>query len=200
MNIIAWLEYELAYYDSAVHRFNHYTTRTPPDLLLGSPHTWWAQKCLGPNWHSPKKRRQTINQASPRRVRGWVTAPRSSRKLFLSHSTLMSAPRNPYKTATTDCHRNQDTPGLIRVPTNTADRSVSQPSEAQRLCLCTCWYLSFVPPTRRAWHKAFCKVGPDRAVAQTRPAAPKMPQNLSAFLKKEAPQAWSNKPSPSKED
>ena len=29
MNIIARLEYELAYYDSAVHRFNHYTTRTP---------------------------------------------------------------------------------------------------------------------------------------------------------------------------
>ena len=27
MNIIARLEYELAYYDSAVHRFNHYTTR-----------------------------------------------------------------------------------------------------------------------------------------------------------------------------
>ena len=30
MNIIARLEYELAYYDSAIHRFNHYTTRTPP--------------------------------------------------------------------------------------------------------------------------------------------------------------------------
>ena len=30
MNIIARLEYELAYYDSVVHRFNHYTTRTPP--------------------------------------------------------------------------------------------------------------------------------------------------------------------------
>ena len=29
MNVIARLEYELAYYDSAVHRFNHYTTRTP---------------------------------------------------------------------------------------------------------------------------------------------------------------------------
>ena len=29
-NVIAWLEYELAYYNSAVHRFNHYTTRTPP--------------------------------------------------------------------------------------------------------------------------------------------------------------------------
>ena len=25
-NVIARLEYELAYYDSAVHRFNHYTT------------------------------------------------------------------------------------------------------------------------------------------------------------------------------
>ena len=30
MNVIARLEYELAYYDSAAHRFNHYTTRTPP--------------------------------------------------------------------------------------------------------------------------------------------------------------------------
>ena len=29
VNVIARLEYEFAYYDSAVHRFNHYTTRTP---------------------------------------------------------------------------------------------------------------------------------------------------------------------------
>ena len=29
MNVIARLEYEFAYYDSAVHRFNHYNTRTP---------------------------------------------------------------------------------------------------------------------------------------------------------------------------
>ena len=29
MNVIARLEYELEYYNSAVHRFNHYTTRTP---------------------------------------------------------------------------------------------------------------------------------------------------------------------------
>ena len=36
VNIIARLENELAYYDSAVHRFNHYTTRTPPDLLLNN--------------------------------------------------------------------------------------------------------------------------------------------------------------------
>ena len=30
VNVIARLEYELAYYDSTIHRFNHYTTRTPP--------------------------------------------------------------------------------------------------------------------------------------------------------------------------
>ena len=29
VNVIARLEFELAYYDSEVHRFNHYTTRTP---------------------------------------------------------------------------------------------------------------------------------------------------------------------------
>ena len=34
MNVIARLEYELAYYDSAVQLFNHYTTRTPPSHLL----------------------------------------------------------------------------------------------------------------------------------------------------------------------
>ena len=30
VNVIARLKYELAYYDSAVHRFNHYTTMTLP--------------------------------------------------------------------------------------------------------------------------------------------------------------------------
>ena len=30
VNVVARLGYELTYYDSAVHRFNHYTTRTPP--------------------------------------------------------------------------------------------------------------------------------------------------------------------------
>ena len=33
VNVIARLEYELAYYDSAVHHFNHYTTRTPSTVL-----------------------------------------------------------------------------------------------------------------------------------------------------------------------
>ena len=34
MNVIARLEYELAYYDSAVHRFNHYTMRTSANAWL----------------------------------------------------------------------------------------------------------------------------------------------------------------------
>ena len=29
VNIIAQLEFEIVYYNPAVHRFNHYTTRTP---------------------------------------------------------------------------------------------------------------------------------------------------------------------------
>ena len=29
MNVTAQLEYELAYYNSVVRRFNHYTTMTP---------------------------------------------------------------------------------------------------------------------------------------------------------------------------
>ena len=32
VNVKAQLEFELAYYDSAVHRFNHCTTRTPPHV------------------------------------------------------------------------------------------------------------------------------------------------------------------------
>ena len=38
MNVIVWLEYELAYYDSAVHRFNHYTTRGPLKASGLDPH------------------------------------------------------------------------------------------------------------------------------------------------------------------
>ena len=33
VNVIAWLEFELAYYDSTVHRSNYYTTRTSPGTL-----------------------------------------------------------------------------------------------------------------------------------------------------------------------
>ena len=35
MNVRARLEYEIAYYDSAVQRFNHYTTRVHP-LFVGT--------------------------------------------------------------------------------------------------------------------------------------------------------------------
>ena len=34
MNVTARLEYELAYYDSAVHHFNHYATRTPGQMSV----------------------------------------------------------------------------------------------------------------------------------------------------------------------
>ena len=34
MNVIARLEYGLAYNDSIVHRFNHYATRTPPQNVV----------------------------------------------------------------------------------------------------------------------------------------------------------------------
>ena len=43
MNVIARLEFELAYYDSAVHRFNHYTTRTPPDMT--GLRRWYTGNC-----------------------------------------------------------------------------------------------------------------------------------------------------------
>ena len=33
VNVIVRLEYRLTYYDSAVHCFNHYTTRTPPQII-----------------------------------------------------------------------------------------------------------------------------------------------------------------------
>ena len=36
VNVKAQLEFVLAYYDSAVHRFNHYTTSPPPSEESGS--------------------------------------------------------------------------------------------------------------------------------------------------------------------
>ena len=53
MNVITRLEYELAYYDSAVHRFNHYTTRTPPPAYEYSYFKGtWSQK----TWVKKKER------------------------------------------------------------------------------------------------------------------------------------------------
>ena len=52
--------------------------------------------------------------------------------------TWMLASRNPCQKPLTDYHRNQDSPDQIRVPTNTADRGMSQPRYIQRLCTRTC--------------------------------------------------------------
>ena len=46
MNVIARLEYELAYYDSAAHRFNHYTTRTLPPCIVQGTFGWFRKIVL----------------------------------------------------------------------------------------------------------------------------------------------------------
>ena len=54
VNVIARLEYELAYNDSAVHRFNHYTTRTTPALVLLLQ--TWVVDGLETKWLSDKEK------------------------------------------------------------------------------------------------------------------------------------------------
>ena len=44
VKVIARLEYELAFYDSAVHRFNHYTTRTSPESTLKVTRKWEKER------------------------------------------------------------------------------------------------------------------------------------------------------------
>ena len=51
MNVIARLEYELAHYDSAVHRFNHYSTKTPP---LGRADWGYIYACIQRIIHTRK--------------------------------------------------------------------------------------------------------------------------------------------------
>ena len=46
MNDIARLEYDLAYYDSAVHRFNHYTTTAPPGIFWERHYTEIVDEAL----------------------------------------------------------------------------------------------------------------------------------------------------------
>ena len=48
VNIITWLDFELAYYDSAIQHFNHYTTRT-------------SQTCMHDLKHLDLNLRQTYN-------------------------------------------------------------------------------------------------------------------------------------------
>ena len=64
-----------------------------------------------------------------------------SRMPVLARVTWMPASRNPCQEASADCYRSQDTPDLIRVPRNTAGRSVSQPSDAlTELVICRTSY------------------------------------------------------------
>ena len=47
MNVIAWLEFELIYFEVAVQHFNHYATGTPPLTLFGS-----SSEISFPQWES----------------------------------------------------------------------------------------------------------------------------------------------------
>ena len=79
-------------------------------------------KCIGS--------RQAINLASPR-----PTETRGCRSWRVRHEFRLPGihVRRPRSTAP----RNQDTLDQIHVLTNTADRSLSQPSDTQRLCIRT---------------------------------------------------------------
>ena len=52
MNVIARLEFELTYYDSAIHRFSHYTTKTPPILIYENINSLLIDRSCGemPVW------------------------------------------------------------------------------------------------------------------------------------------------------
>ena len=69
MNIIVRLEYELAYYDSAVHRFNHYTTSV----------TYWpstepsTKRCICVNKRKNSESRWTSNKNITRTQTAWVS-------------------------------------------------------------------------------------------------------------------------------
>ena len=66
MNVIARLEYELAYYDSAVHRFNHYTTRTPPlEKKVDGKYTRMLQAILNESWWQHPTRHQLYGHLPP---------------------------------------------------------------------------------------------------------------------------------------
>ena len=89
VNVIARLEYELAYYDSAVHRFNHYTTRTP--LIKG-----WVclYECVRANVTSMYTSMRTHNSIKRHShwamVMTWRSEFKSWTRLFIFHIILIS--------------------------------------------------------------------------------------------------------------
>ena len=54
VRVIARLEFELAYYDSAAYRFNHYTTSAPPNRL-SMPQLMWVGICSWRIFHNKMK-------------------------------------------------------------------------------------------------------------------------------------------------
>ena len=78
MNVLARLEYELAYYDSAVHCFNHYTTRIPPKRSKD-----WVYK-LVPEALLKKNIDRIFAFAPNRRKFGSYEAPPHSTELYVT--------------------------------------------------------------------------------------------------------------------
>ena len=70
MNVIARLEYELAYYDSAVHHFNHYTTRTPSNLV--GKFSGRYEVSTYPRQKNPNHNNKTTNKIKKKKCwKGW---------------------------------------------------------------------------------------------------------------------------------
>ena len=86
MNVIARLEFELAYYDSAVHRFNHYATRTPPSKN-------WEYTYEEPKWLSEKTIHDITNFDNP--SNSWRC---TCKKILRQQYCLLTFPRplTPY--------------------------------------------------------------------------------------------------------
>ena len=94
MSVIARLEYKLAYYDSAVHRFNHYTTRTPP----WQAKAWTAIDRLSVIWKSEltDKMKCSFFQAAAMSILlyGWSTwalTIRMEKKLDSNYTRMLRA-------------------------------------------------------------------------------------------------------------
>ena len=103
-------------------------------------------------WVWAQARRRPDTPGIPKNVSGLVDIPLKRRASGARQwKGLSLGGRHPEargcrsKRTSTGCQASQNTPDQIRVPTNTADRSVSQPGDIQRLCIHTC-LSSFVRP------------------------------------------------------
>ena len=131
MNVIAWLEYELAYYDSAVHRFNHYTTRTPSQEKVTVRERWPLSEKLGPV--GPEARSASAT--------GWVSAPGSCVEIFVwVHA------RDRHRS--TECKKSAKNFSLLMLRAKSVLVCSFFPSQLGMLCLlCVCKACE-MPPAR----------------------------------------------------